>query len=139
MCKKCFVRGKTWNGDDPICAFDEKGKLTSKNNWNCATLSELREAILEVSNYSPYFDFNESFNGFDISITYRRYEDSHRAMIILDGTPVYLAWYKSRGSTEYIYIHENYETSDENFIISIIEKLNKIMTGRKERNKNERY
>ena len=139
MCKECFVRGKTWKGYDPICAFDEKGNLTDKGNWNCATLNDLREAILDVSDNFPYFVFDENFNDFNITITYKRYEDSHRAMIIFDGTPLYMAWYKSRGSTEYIYIHENYETSDEDFIISIIENLNKITAERKERNKNERY
>ena len=136
MCKECFVRGKNWNGSDPICAFDEKGKLTGKHNFSCATLINLREAIWDVSDDFPSFYFTGDINDFDITIAYRRSEDSHRAMIIFDGTPLFISWYKSRGSTEYIYIHENYETSDEDFIISIIENLNKITAERKERNKN---
>jgi len=27
MCVMCKVRGKTWQGSDPVCAFDSKGML----------------------------------------------------------------------------------------------------------------
>lgn len=40
-CKRCVKRGKPTNfGSDPKCAF-ESG-IFSKNNWQCATISELR-------------------------------------------------------------------------------------------------
>ena len=41
-CKACMKRGKTWQGDDPRCAFDERGNFT-QDNWNCATINKLRE------------------------------------------------------------------------------------------------
>lgn len=39
-CKLCLERGKTWNGDDPKCAFEYDYFNTA--NWNCATMSRLR-------------------------------------------------------------------------------------------------
>jgi hypothetical protein len=45
-CRLCVERGKTWSGDDPICAF-ETG-VFSPDNWNCATLNRLREIAEEL-------------------------------------------------------------------------------------------
>lgn len=33
-CKLCLERGKTWEGDDPVCFWDEG------SNWCCVTLGE---------------------------------------------------------------------------------------------------
>jgi hypothetical protein len=45
-CKLCNERGKTWNGDDPVCAF-ENG-VFSNDNWNCATMNKLRNISEEL-------------------------------------------------------------------------------------------
>lgn len=42
VCAMCAQRGKTWDGDDPVCAFDTAGKFNA-SNWNCATMNKLRE------------------------------------------------------------------------------------------------
>lgn len=57
-CPRCIKRGKTWDGDNPKCAFENiyvyfqdstsKPYTTnqfSKDNWNCATMNDLREFI----------------------------------------------------------------------------------------------
>ena len=80
MCKKCEDRAKTWNGSAPNCAFDERGVFSS-DNWNCATMNELRKIAEE----------REQWN-----------EDQYIAAIpiIGEGTFVVLSWYKHRGRTE---------------------------------------
>jgi len=45
VCKLCQERGKTWEGDDPKCAF-ESG-VFDPHNWNCATMNALREKAEE--------------------------------------------------------------------------------------------
>lgn len=40
-CPLCKKRGKTWDGDDPECAFTHY--RFSFINWNCATMNRLRE------------------------------------------------------------------------------------------------
>ena len=40
-CTACLLRGKTWKGSDPACAFDHAG-LFQTDNWNCATMNNLR-------------------------------------------------------------------------------------------------
>lgn len=40
-CPRCAARVKDWKGDDLKCGFDEHGNFL-KDNWNCATLNELR-------------------------------------------------------------------------------------------------
>jgi hypothetical protein len=44
-CPRCIERGKTWSGSDPKCAF-ESG-VFSGDNWQCATMNDLREAAAE--------------------------------------------------------------------------------------------
>lgn len=41
QCPRCLQRGKTWEGDDPVCGFYESGKFNPLN-WNCATLNAIR-------------------------------------------------------------------------------------------------
>ena len=42
-CKRCQDRGKTWSGDDPVCAFVGDEGLFDPSNWNCATMNALRD------------------------------------------------------------------------------------------------
>lgn len=133
MCTMCKHRGKTWEGSDPICAFDDKGFLTGKHNWNCVTLCDLRVAILDISNGDSNYHFHENFNGYDIDIDYHWCEDQHYVMIIVDGTALYISWYKSRGSTEYVHIHNLDDGTEEDFITNILlENLDKIWQERQD-------
>lgn len=108
MCKLCNLRGKTWNGSDPVCAFDDKGMLIEdfKSNWKCATLSVLRE-----------ISYNEDRVIFS--------NDENASIIDYDGNFIFLKWYKSRGRTDYIKIFnaniygENC-SSDEDLCLQII-------------------
>jgi hypothetical protein len=76
-CPRCKKRGKTWEGDDPVCGFDEEGNFLLAN-WNCATLNALRE-ICEISWCDDY----------NIGVTSK----SDFGFLILK-------WYKSRGGTD---------------------------------------
>lgn len=40
-CPACVARGKTWQGDNPRCAFAHGGEF-NPDNWNCATMNRLR-------------------------------------------------------------------------------------------------
>jgi hypothetical protein len=134
MCQLCKVLGKVKNCDEPICAFDVTGHLTEKHNWGCVTLMGLRESILEIADYGNYYTFNETFNGHDIIITlYRDMFEQTNVLLVFDNTFLFLSWYKSKGEIEYIHIQErtNSET-DEDFIINIIENMNKLIVERKE-------
>lgn len=95
FCNACIKRGKHWQGSDPKCAFDEKGNFTS-DNWNCATLSKLREIaedydLVQTANetsiatlYVPSLDLDE--------ITESDNFDAYGGFIVL-------SWYKNRGNT----------------------------------------
>ncbi|WP_232696119.1 hypothetical protein [Brevibacillus daliensis] len=83
-CPLCIERGKTWNGDDPRCAFETA--VFSPNNWNCATMNRLRQIAR------------------DINISYR----DDQAASSLGAVPfegddysgyVVMTWYKDRGNT----------------------------------------
>jgi hypothetical protein len=83
-CPACIARGKTWEGDDPTCAF-----LTGTfdvANWNCATMNALRRAV-ETLGVAWRDDL--AFGAFG-------------AMPICDvdrGFVLVLGWYKNRGRT----------------------------------------
>jgi len=84
-CKLCSERGKTWEGDDPTCGFDEGGFFKS-DNWCCATLNKLRDLAKEFGwNYRDDCDMASigviPFTG-----------NNHAGYIIL-------TWYKDRGRT----------------------------------------
>ena len=40
-CRLCVERGKTWEGDNPRCAFETN--TFDSDNWNCATMNTLRD------------------------------------------------------------------------------------------------
>lgn len=81
ICKPCFDRGKTWDGEDPTCAFVD-GVFTSAG-WNCATMNKLREEAQRIGSLWS--------------------DDQNLASIPvkpLDGDFIVLSWYKRRGATE---------------------------------------
>jgi hypothetical protein len=71
------ARGKTWQGDGPVCAFPN-GRFVTRN-WMCATMGALRDVAAESAAYS---------------------DDQYAALLPWDGSFVLLGWYKSRGRTE---------------------------------------
>lgn len=79
QCPRCTERGKTWNGDDPVCGFHEDGSL-NENNWNCATLNALRE--MGEPNRVWCDDSNMTI--------VQRFDVGHGI----------LSWYKDRGRTD---------------------------------------
>jgi len=96
-CKMCIERGKTWNGDDPKCAFD--GEF--KDNWNCATLSAIRDLYDERNKENhEYIEF--------------QYCDDQKYMTIKidhllnDALALWVTWYKSRGRTEAMWLLSEY-------------------------------
>ncbi len=98
-CKACAARGKTWNGSDARCAF-ETGAFSAEN-WNCATLNALRDLVYEGQNPMPP------------GVDYRYCDDQKYATVHIDGVELdgeriglalWVSWYKSRGSTEAVWL-----------------------------------
>lgn len=82
MCKACDKRGKTWEGDDPVCGFSNN--TFDPSNWNCASLNYLRLVAEELHVIDSM-------------------EDTHIATIPVKIDDylgwIVLSWYKSRGKT----------------------------------------
>lgn len=93
-CKKCQKRGQTWQGSPPVC-FLEAGEISE--NWNCATLNEIRDICYEGQEL-PY------------KVDYQYCEDIKYATINIhdvedvEGLALWISWYKNRGSTDAFYI-----------------------------------
>ncbi|MBU8739773.1 hypothetical protein KM894_12195 [Bacillus licheniformis] len=89
VCRLCKERGKTWEGSDPVCAF-EKGVFSPKN-WNCATMSKLRRLSEEFG----HSDRDDDSCG---SIGYVPLSDNY-APATYEGYGGYIVmmWYKERG------------------------------------------
>lgn len=92
-CKKCLSRVKDWEGDDPVCGF-ERGEF-HEENWNCATIAELRTVLRD----RPI--------PFPSGIDYVYSNDQIYATIQVDGVSgldralaLWVTWYKTRGRTE---------------------------------------
>lgn len=77
-CKYCISRGKTWNGDNPRCAFEQF--RFSNNNWNCAAMNILRDLAEE--------------HGF-----FYKLNDESIGVVPLECGYIILTWYKDRGCT----------------------------------------
>lgn len=90
-CERCKKRGKTWNGGDPVCAFE--GGMFSDENWNCATMNELRALVEDRAVWN---------------------EDNNAAILPLKYEPYFLfmGWYKSRGRTDYVGVFDGSRMSD---------------------------
>jgi hypothetical protein len=88
-CKLCVERGKTWNGDDPRCAF-ESG-VFSGDNWNCATANELRS----IGERNDLIKYGDDASLLVLDVPEGDFDDDHgwnRAWAVL-------TWYKQRGCT----------------------------------------
>lgn len=89
QCKLCRTRGQTWVGDPPRCAFALDGKFSS-DNWNCATMNELRELALPTQIWSN----NESCgvvpfeDGFIVMTWYKRRGQTGNAIVMLNDNSV---------------------------------------------------
>jgi hypothetical protein len=89
MCKECKSRGKTWQGDDPKCAFNSEE--FNSNNWNCATIGILRN-IAQERLVAGAFDWRDDDNNESIGIIPLPEIDEIRGYLVL-------TWYKERGQT----------------------------------------
>jgi hypothetical protein len=79
ICPACEERGKTWEGDDPKCAFSSKDKCFDDTNWNCATMNGLRNHVQNT----PFLLWND---------------DYYYGLMSLPGKyTILLIWYKRRG------------------------------------------
>jgi len=89
-CKLCKKEKHLWddNKTKPVCYFDDVD-----NNWNCATLSQLRKLAYTEYDRIYYNHYN------DQSELYVRIND-----IIKDSLTLYVTWYKNRGRTEQVWI-----------------------------------
>lgn len=90
-CAACKARGKTWNGDDPVCGFHPDSSF-NPDNWNCATLNALRDISRESASYAG-------------GVMGQRFGDSSVGVFCIPedmehgGTVLVLTWYKNRGRT----------------------------------------
>ena len=90
MCKECEKRGKTWNGDDPNCAFDSEGRFMVDMyelgvNWNCETLNIIRDYMYNERKFS--------------------WSENQSVGFISDGgMTLALGWYKDRSRTEEFHV-----------------------------------
>lgn len=118
MCRKCELRGKTWKGDDPVCGFDINGLLISLDdnsifggvldNWNCATLNELRNIF-----YRLLEEKSETYHFEKLQYRYMYHEDEHYILCNFDNTVFVMNWYKNRGKTHYIkFFDNNFNTTE---------------------------
>lgn len=95
MCPRCKVRGKTWNGGDPVCAFDDAGRFLLEN-WMCATMNALREAVEEHEDDQPPYDKPEPAGMWSCRVDAR---SASCGVILYDDGYIVMSWYKSRGRT----------------------------------------
>lgn len=93
-CLLCRKRGKTWEGSDPICAFDERG-VFKEDNWNCATMNVLRDFAEELG----FYHRDDLVTG---SIGFLPFE--HVTEDEDSGGHVVMTWYKNHGSTDSAYV-----------------------------------
>jgi len=113
----CLERGKTWEGDDPVCYFDDHNR-----NWNCATLSEIRDICYEGQDLQSGVHYE--YCGDDKFATFNIHEVRDKGDRWI-GLCLYIAWYKNRGMTDAIWILDGRDdiprepTEDE--LLSIIE------------------
>lgn len=92
-CPLCAARGKTWNGSDPTCGFHRDGSFNGEN-WNCATLNELRGIVEE---HTQWLD---SVQQHAANLDIGEVELPNDGI----GFALWLTWYKSRGKTDAAYI-----------------------------------
>lgn len=99
-CKLCRERGKTWEGDDPRCAFEFDGRF-NRDNWACETMYELRQIAYDLGTvtrddmecasigYIPYVDEEgEEYNGYIVMTWYKDRGTTGNAIIMFDDEPI---------------------------------------------------
>jgi len=79
-CPECQTRVKDWNGSDPKCAFDKRGRF-KRDNWNCAAMNRLRDSA----------DYNHMRD---------RYDDNSVCVARLPTGWALLEFYKERGAVD---------------------------------------
>jgi hypothetical protein len=102
VCKMCKERGKTWEGSDPKCYFDNP-----EYNWNCATVNAIRDIFTPegwwiVPDKLPKglcATFGEDTTYGLICLQDIEFEGEQ----YMDGC-LYVQWYKRRGATEALWI-----------------------------------
>lgn len=125
-CAACNARGKTWPGDDPVCGFSGEGKTFVVKNWNCATISELRNVLHE-----PNYKFCHTRFIVDqwISIVELHSCDPLKYD---PGSTLWLTWYKSRGRLESAWIldsENNPRRPTEEDILAVINHYKKVTSN----------
>jgi len=93
VCNACEGRGKTWEGDDPKCAFETD--TFDRNNWNCATVGLIRRICDESQrgvNYQQCEDQNYT------TVTVNHIEGLNGALAL------WVSWYKRRGRTDAMWL-----------------------------------
>lgn len=128
ICAACSVRGKTWKGDDPRCAFDSPDKTFSKDNWNCATLNELRRLFCLLADKDSDAIVSNCFEDRTTAYMFvaKLFEESAPDRIL----SLWTTWYKDRGHTDRILLlsaHGALRSPTEQELIIIIDYLKKIV------------
>lgn len=92
-CNLCIEKEKTWSSkNSPIeCAFDNKSKIFSSDNWNCWTLDFFRDYLIE--NETSIWNNDSNWWIIPYHIENEKNEDIWF---------IFLEWYKSRWNTEKI-------------------------------------
>lgn len=84
-CKECVERGKTWSGNNPVCAFENKE--FGQENWMCASMNFLRDLCREHG-----YTRRDDMAAASIGVLHIPEND------IVNGYLV-MTWYKERGRT----------------------------------------
>lgn len=101
VCQACEKRGKTWQGSDPKCAFDA-GEFTP-DNWNCATLNELREHLFYGQSTVDYRCHDDDQHVATVALDWDS-ECESESKLVRSARSLWVSWYKSRGRTESIWL-----------------------------------
>lgn len=96
VCKACKKRGKTWQGDDPRCAF-EAGKFDG-DNWSCATADLIRDVCYEGQDLPNGVDYQYCEDQKYVTVKVDHIEG-------LDGAlALWVSWHKQRCITDAMWL-----------------------------------
>ena len=96
-CEKCQCE-KTWNGGDIECPFQDSDKFGE--NWNCGIIAKIRK-LCESGKIGVQVSYCE--NQKYVTIDIDELEEC-------PGLCLWVTWYKSRGSTEAMWILSENDT-----------------------------
>lgn len=91
ICKRCYERGKTWDGSDPKCAFVDG--IFTNDNWNCATMNELRNLAEKLETVQRDDNSSGSIGYVPMNADYAPRDFN------TFGGYIVMMWYKNRGKT----------------------------------------